>query len=91
MEMIILSFFIGVAVTIIPMILGIWYGSSNNRGDSGSNPVPDRKHRSMVRHTTEEMKNVLQVLRLGTCRYEREVVNDIIDLLVERDEQDDND
>ena len=90
MEMIILSFFIGVVVTIIPTILGVWYGSSNDRSSDSSDPVPDRKHRSMVRHTPEEMIDVLQVLRLGTCRYEREVVNDIIDLLVERDEQDDN-
>jgi hypothetical protein len=37
------------------------------------------------KHTDEEMIQVLQVLRLGTCRYEREVINEIIDMIAERE------
>ena len=39
-----------------------------------------------TRHTTEEMIQVLQVLRLSACRYERENLNDIIDILAKGDD-----
>ena len=48
-----------------------------------------RYDKRMGRHTDEEMIQVLHVMLLGSCRYEREVLNDIIDFIKTKGEDSD--
>ena len=76
---------IGVALIGIGVIIGGMDKAKLNGSDSGS-IYPDvvcGNDRSMDRHTrsAEEMIQVLQVLRMGACRYEQDVLNELIEML----------
>lgn len=96
MEMGCIGFLLGALVAIVFVGIGVCFGRLDKgklSGDSNSdvhNPSDDREYRSVDRHTTEEMIQVLEVLRLGACRHERQILNEIIEMLEEREEKEDD-
>ena len=86
---------LGICVSVVFLTLLVEWFLDDDRHDKGQhdddsddsidNLGTDSKCRGVVRHTEEEMIQVLQVMRLGACNYEREVLNEIIDMLTERE------
>ena len=84
-----IGFLLGALVAIVFCGIGVCFGrldkseSADDRDIRIYSPSSDRQHRSVDRytHTAEEMIQVLQMMRFGVCRYERDILNEVIDLI----------
>ena len=68
------------------LIVGVCIGLAERKSDTDNNrhisdPGVDREYSSMDRPSTGEMLNVLYGLKLGACKYEREVMDYIAEEL----------
>ena len=87
-----IGFTMGVILTLICIGIGAYLDERLERHDnhnSDSGDEPDRNDRSVARpvqrFTSEEVKLVLYELRRSSCRYEREVLTQLIND-IEREE-----
>lgn len=89
MEIIAVCATIGLLIGFAFIGIGVIIGGMDKAKLNGSDSdgiYPDVAYgddRSMGRHThsEEEMIQVLQVLRMGACRYEQDVLNELIEML----------
>jgi len=80
MELIAIGFLMGVVVVLIVFIIAL-DGKIKDIEKAVDRDVKIYIPQRNKGHTTKEMIEVLQILRMNACKYEKEILNEIIDLI----------